>query len=181
MLPGVALGAEQPEPGIMRQPPRSPDERLIDGPLLARVYLFLGPLEAFGSLFAFFWILRSGGWIYGQPLDSQSVLYRQATTACLIAIIIMQTANVFLCRSEIRPALAFGLKSNRLILTGILLGIVLLLLITYTGLGNRLFGTAPVTLEVWLLCLPMALALLCLEEFRKVVAKTIRALSPRQS
>ena len=45
-IPASAVGAEKPEPGTMQKPPRSRKERLIDWPLLARAYLFLGLLEA---------------------------------------------------------------------------------------------------------------------------------------
>jgi hypothetical protein len=84
----------------MQQPPRSRRERLIDGPLFVRSYLFLGPPEAAAAVAAFFLVLGSGGWVYGQLLPPDDLLYVQAATACLSAIVVMQTANVFPCRSE---------------------------------------------------------------------------------
>ena len=54
MLPALALGAEPPDPGLMRQPPRPPHERLLSWSLLARAYLWLGMLEAGVALGAFF-------------------------------------------------------------------------------------------------------------------------------
>jgi magnesium-transporting ATPase (P-type) len=167
MLPAVALGAEKPEPAAMKQPPRSPKERLIDGPLLARSYLFLGPLEAVAALAAFFFVLGGGGWGYGQRLPASDPLYRQATTACLTAIIVMQVANVFLCRSEHASAFSFGLFSNRLIAAGTAAELALIMLIDYTPLGNRLFGTAPLVGGVWLFTIPFAAGMLVLEELRK--------------
>ncbi len=44
ILPGLALGAEPPEPGIMDRPPRSRRDRLIDWPL-ARRFTYLGLLN----------------------------------------------------------------------------------------------------------------------------------------
>jgi sodium/potassium-transporting ATPase subunit alpha len=41
MLPALGLGAEKPAPDIMKAPPRSRADRLLDWPLLARAYLFL--------------------------------------------------------------------------------------------------------------------------------------------
>ena len=141
MLPAVALGAEKPEPEAMHRPPRAMNERLVDWRLLTRAYLFLGHLEAMAAMAAFFLVLASGGWVYGQFLAPNDPLYLQATTACLSAIIVMQVANVFLCRSERASVFAFGLFSNRLIWAGILGELVIILLIDYTPLGNRLFGT----------------------------------------
>lgn len=167
MLPALGLGAEKPEPGVMHKPPRVRSERLLNWPLLLRSYLFLGLLEAAAAMAAFFFVLNAGGWLYGELLRPGDLLYLQATTACLSAIIVMQVANVFLCRSERGSAFSFGFFSNRLILAGIAAEIALILLIDYTPIGNRLFATAPIAAEVWLLCIPFALGMVALEEFRK--------------
>jgi sodium/potassium-transporting ATPase subunit alpha len=171
MLPAVALGAEKPEPTAMKQPPRSPKERLIDWSLLLRSYLFLGLLEAMAALAAFFLVLGSGGWVYGQILPPSDPLYRQATTACLSAIIVMQVVNVFLCRSARMSAFSFSLFSNRLIGMGIVAEVVLILLIDYTTLGNHIFGTIPLAGSVWLFTIPFALGMLALEELRKCLVR----------
>jgi magnesium-transporting ATPase (P-type) len=167
MVPALALGAERPEPGVMRRPPRLPDERLWDWPLIARAYLFLGVMEATAAMAAFFFVLRSGGWRYGEALAWQDPLYLEATTACLSAIIVMQVVNLFLCRSERESAFSVRLLTNRLIAWGIGAEVALILWIDYARWGNRLFGTAPLDLEVWLYLLPFAAGMLALEEFRK--------------
>jgi calcium-translocating P-type ATPase len=171
MLPALALGAEKPEPGTMQKPPRSPGERLVDWSLLARSYLFLGLLEAGAAMAAFFFVLTESRWMYGQPVAPNDPLYLQATTACLSAIIVMQLANVFLCRSESASAFSFGLFSNRLIWAGIVTELVLILLIDYTRMGNRLFGTASIAGAVWLFAIPFAVGMLALEELRKWLVK----------
>jgi magnesium-transporting ATPase (P-type) len=116
---------------------------------------------------AFFFVLDGSGWSYGEVLAPTDPVYLQATTACLVAIVVMQVANVFLCRSPRLSIFALGPFSNRLILGGILVEIAIILLIVYTDLGNSLFGTAPVTSEVWLSAIPFALAMLAMEEARK--------------
>ena len=83
MLPALALGSEKPTPGIMKQPPRKRGERLLNFSLMARAYLFLGPLEAVACMFGFFWVLYAGGWTWGTMLPASDLLYREATTACL--------------------------------------------------------------------------------------------------
>ena len=167
MLPALALGAEQPAPGGMTQPPRPRSERLLSWPLLARAYLFLGVLEAAAAMAAFFFVLDSGGWRYGETLAATAPLYLAATAACFGAIVAMQVVNVFLCRHASRSAFSFGFFSNPLILWGIAFELGLAAAIIYTPLGNQVFGTAPLDAAVWLLLLPFALALLALEEARK--------------
>ncbi len=171
MLPALALGAEPPEPGTMRHPPRPRHERLLNWPLLVRAYGWLGMLEAAAAMAAFFFVLRTAGWHYGETLAPTDPLYLQATTACLSAIIVMQVANLFLCRSERESGFGRRPFANRLILLGLAAEIALILAIDYTSPGNRLFGTAPIPIEVWLFVVPFAAVMLALEELRKRLAR----------
>ena len=179
ILPALALGAEKPDPAVMQRPPRPRKERLLNWPLLARAYLFLGVLESVAALAAFFFVLGSGGWSYGEALGRTEPLYLQATTACLMAIVVSQVVNVFLCRHPRRPAFAFRVTSNKLILWGVAAELVLLLAIVYTPPGNALFGTAPLTAAAWLFVLPFALGMLALEELRKAVVRRAGERRPR--
>ena len=69
---------------------------------------------------AFFFVLYRAGWTYGQDVPTQSLLYRQATTACLSGIILMQIVNVFLCRSATRSVFSVGPFGNLLIIAGVI-------------------------------------------------------------
>jgi magnesium-transporting ATPase (P-type) len=171
MLPALALGAESPDPRAMQVPPRGRNERLLDWPLFARAYLFLGVMEAVAAMAAFFFVLDRGGWRYGEMLGRADPLYLQATTACLAAIVVTQVVNVFLCRHPRESAFAFGPAGNRLILWGIAVELALILLIAYTPFGNTIFGTAYIGPEVWLFTLPFAAAMLVLEEARKLFVR----------
>jgi calcium-translocating P-type ATPase len=177
MLPALALAAERPEAEVMARPPRRRTERLLSWPLLARAYLFLGPMQALAALAAFFFVLAGSGWSYGELLGSTDPLYLRATTACLVAIVVMQIANVFVCRSPSLSILTLGPFSNRLILVGILAEVAIILLIVYTPLGNALFGTAPLPAELWLLPVPFAFGMLAFEEGRKWLVRRGRAIT----
>ena len=167
MLPALALGAEKPDPDVMNRPPRARNERLLSWGLIARAYLFLGALEAAAAMAVFFFVLDAAGWHYGDLPGRTDPLYLQATTSCLAAIVVMQMANVFLCRHPKQSAFAFGLISNPLILLGLASELALMLFIAYTPAGNWLFGTAPVGIEVWLLAAGFAALMWTLEEARK--------------
>ncbi|MBI5772485.1 MAG: cation-transporting P-type ATPase [Verrucomicrobia bacterium] len=167
MMPALALGAEKPAPGVMQQPPRARTERLLNGALLMRAYLWLGLLQAAAAMAAFFFILLANGWSYGEMLAPRDPLYLQATTACLCAIVAMQVANLFICRSRRESAFRLELFSNPLLLWALLVEITLILAITYTPWGNLAFGTAPIPATVWWLAAACAVVMLLLEEFRK--------------
>jgi len=171
MLPALALGAEKPTPGVMKKPPRKLGEKLLDMPVITRAYLFLGPIEAIACMFGFFWVLNNGGWIWGVMLHPNDMLYLQATTACFTAIIITQTANVFACRSSKESVFSIGIFSNRLIFYGIMAELLLQMFIVYHPFGNRIFGTAPLGPDVWLILIPFSILLLAAEELRKVYVR----------
>lgn len=171
MLPALALGAEKPMPDTMKRPPRKMKERLLNVRLLMRAYLFLGPIEAAACMFGFFYVLYHGGWIWGSTLPPRHILYLQATTACLTAIVIVQIGNVFACRSERESVMQGGFFTNRLIFGAIFVEIFLQVLIVYHSFGNRVFGTAPLGLDVWLVLTPFSVFLLCVEELRKAVSR----------
>ncbi|WP_354601597.1 cation-translocating P-type ATPase [Uliginosibacterium flavum] len=171
MLPALALGAEVPHAGVMSRPPRPRGERLLSWPLLARAYLFLGPLEALGAMAAFFFVLQGAGWHYGETLAPSAPVYLQATTACLVAIVLAQMVNVFVCRHPQLAVWRFPLFGNRLLLGGLAAELGLLLVIVYTPLGNALFGTAPLAAAVWCYALPFALLLGVMEEARKALIR----------
>jgi sodium/potassium-transporting ATPase subunit alpha len=170
MVPALALGAEQPHPGVMEVPPRSRTERLLNLPLLLRVYAFLGLIEAGIAMAAFFWFLRAQGWTWGAPLDWSDPLYRQATTITFAAIVIAQVANVFACRSERVSIFRLGFLSNPLIFWGIAVELILLALIVYTPLGNLVLGTVPLPLWAWPPLILGAAGLLFADEIRKMIA-----------
>lgn len=171
IVPALGLGAEPPHPETMRQPPRRRTQRVLDWPLLARSYLFLGLWEALAGMAAFFFVLTRGGWEYGQLLSLHAPLYLQATTACLAAIIVMQMANVFLCRSEDASLFTASFFSNGLIWCGILTEMAILGFIAYTPWGNQLFETAPLDGMVWLFLIPFLAGMVGLEELRKYVVR----------
>jgi calcium-translocating P-type ATPase len=171
MVPALGLGAEPPDSGVMQRPPRDRRDRLLTPGLLVRAYAFLGVLEGFAAMAAFFFVLYGAGWKWGVALSTTDMLYRQATTACLTAIVLMQVVNVHLCRSRRRSILSRALFENRLIAAGIVIELGLILLIDYTGPGQSLFGTAAMGYGVWAFVLPFAVTMLLLEEARKAVVR----------
>lgn len=178
MLPALALGAEPPNPEVMNRPPRPRTERLLSWPLLGRAYLFLGPLEAAIAMALFFVVLSGHGWHFGQMPGAGDPIYLQATTACLLGIVLAQVANLFVCRHPRLPAWHFPLFGNRLLLAGVVTELLLLLAIVYTPPGNALFGTAPLPADIWLLGGMLALGLAASEEIRKFIARRQAPIRP---
>ncbi|HEX9156142.1 MAG TPA: cation-transporting P-type ATPase, partial [Nitrospira sp.] len=170
MIPALGLGTERPLAGVMDIPPRPRTERLLNRPLLLRSYLFLGGIEAIVAMGGFFLYLFANGWTWGTPLSWSSPLYKEATTVTFAGIVLAQVANVFACRSHRVPAYRLGWFSNPLILWGIATELSILVLITYTPMGHKIFGTSPLPFWIFGPVALGALVLLFAEEGRKIIA-----------
>lgn len=191
MVPALALGAEPPEPGVMKQPPRSKKKPLLNAPLLLRAYGFLGVIEAIVAMLAFFVVW----WSYGYSLtDLQSItpdilthsvdasttaMYQQATTLTLVAIVASQLGNLFACRSEYSSMFHRRWFKNRLIGLGIVVEWSLILAIIYLAPLAHIFNTQPLTDWQWLVVLVVCPPfVLIAEEWRK---RIVRARAARRS
>ncbi len=175
ILPALALGAERPDPELMQRQPRARGERLLSWSLLCRAYLFLGAIEAAVSLMIYFAVLRAGGWTWGMPLAPAAPLYREATTACLAAIVLLQAANLWVCRHPREPFWRLAPRGNRLLLAGMCAELALIAAIVYWPPLQTAFGTAALPAWVWLAALPGPLVLLLLEESRKAWMRASRS------
>jgi calcium-translocating P-type ATPase len=172
LLPALALGTEKPDPAVMERPPRPRTEGLFDHRLLLRAYLYLGVMVSAASLIGYYFVFTMGGWRYGQSPPASDMAYKAATTACLMGIMCMQIVNSSICRSEQKSVFALGLFSNKLLNIGIAVQILLMMLLTYTDVGNRVFGTAPLPWQFWLMMLPMMIGMLFVEELRKWILRS---------
>jgi magnesium-transporting ATPase (P-type) len=169
LLPALALGAETPEPDVMRRPPRSHRERLLNLPTLLRAYGWLGMIEAALSLSGYFFAYWLAGWRLGASLAEVGLIYTTATTMSLAGIVACQIGNAFACRSDHQASWRLGFASNRLLLIGVAVEITLLLLLIYAPPLQSVFGLAPLGIEHWLLLAAFGPLLLVCEEGRKAV------------
>jgi sodium/potassium-transporting ATPase subunit alpha len=177
-IPALALGVEPPEASVMKKPPRPAHKGLIDKSVLFRGYVFLGMISTVGVLFAYLSVLHGGGWHWGTDLSIDDPLVHKAATATFLGIVMMQVGNVFACRTRTESAFRTGLFSNRMILLGIATELLLSLFIIYHPWGNRIFSSAPVGLDTWLILLPFMLLLFFAEEARKFYLRRTGRITP---
>jgi magnesium-transporting ATPase (P-type) len=173
LLPALALGAESPEPDVMRRPPRSRRERLLNLPTLLRAYGWLGMIEAALSLGGFFFAYWLVGWRPGEPMAGSGLVYATATTMTLAGIVACQVGNAFACRSYHQASWRLGFASNRLLFIGIVVEVTLLLLLIYAPPLQSVFGLAPLGIEHWVLLVAFGPLLYVCEEGRKAVWRRV--------
>ena len=180
VAPALALGTENPEPGLMNRPPRSSTARLFDWDLVKR-FLFIGIIQGAGATFGFMFVLVHGGWQWGAMLPKIDPLYRHAITVTQAAIVISQVFNGFAVRTERVSVFQIGLFSNRWLIMAEALGVGIISCISYLSPLQHLFGTAPLTLTDWGMLTAFGAVLFVAEELRKLVARRMAIKSSDRS
>lgn len=181
LLPALALGAEKPEPRVMQRPPRAKTARLLDRGVLGRAFAFLGPIEATASLM----LLPIGAALFfGWPQSPLPSGTGKATLSTMVfaAIVLMQMANAFACRSNPASLHSIGPLSNPLLVAAVAVEALALLLFVYLPPLQGALGHQPLELGQWLPVAITPLVLLGAEEIRKAIVRRrarIRA-TPRQ-
>lgn len=171
LLPALRLGKETPEDDVMKLSPRPRNERLLSPGLLVMSYGLYGMIQAAAGFYSYFAVLYSGGWRWGEALSPADPLYMKAVTAFFASIVVCQIANVMICRTRRESIFRKGLLSNRLVLFGILAELMLLWIIVYNPVAQRVFGTFPLTASELSLALPFAALILFGDEARKLLLR----------
>jgi Ca2+-transporting ATPase len=139
--PALALTMDPPEDDVMQRPPRDPKEGILYGRIASILVTFVTQFLGTGLIFFLAY------YVWGRDLgEAQAMAFVQATLQELVI--------VWNCRSETKGAFKLSFTSNKFLLGAVLLSAILTVIIPYT----RLFGTAPLNLEDWLLVLPFSLS-----------------------
>jgi P-type Ca2+ transporter type 2C len=160
--PALAMGVDPPVDDLMARKPRHIDERLIDGRMWSSV-IQTGLVIAVVALLTMD-IYLPGGLIAG------SGDLTTARTAGFTVLVFTSLYTCFTSRSDTTSALV-GLFSNPWLWGAVTLSLVLQVAVVHLPFLNIAFGTAPLTLDQWLVCAAMASAVLFYSEVRKLVGR----------
>jgi calcium-translocating P-type ATPase len=177
IIPALALGAEPPDPGMMKKPPRGRMEHIITARMLARAYLFLGAIQSLAAMSAFYFLFWTNGY-WGQFLDlpASGQIYQAATSMTLAAIVTTQIGNLFAQRTEELSLGRAGLSANPLIWAGIAAELVMVSVIIYIPQLQWAFQTAAFPLINWLFLFAWTPSLLLADHLRKSWLQRLRPL-----
>jgi Ca2+-transporting ATPase len=159
----IALGFDQPSPGLMERKPRP-----LLQPVLSRVQwlriVFLALIMAAGTL-----LMEA---------------YFGATEAVLVATLGATTFSLFhifaglSCRSETQTAFSRDLLADRRQVGLYGLSVLLTILATELGFLQRVLGTQSLDGQQWLLCVVVAASVLVADEVIKLVLRLRRGRAP---
>lgn len=145
VLLGLMLAFEPGEKDVMNDPPRKPESPILSGILIGRILLVSFFMLA--AVFAVFNWQKTNGY----PLEV-------ARTVAVNLFVMIELTYLFNCRSLTRSMFKIGIFSNPWVLVGSGLMIVLQLFFTYAPFMNKVFHSAPIGVNDWLLIAVIAVA-----------------------
>jgi Ca2+-transporting ATPase len=152
----VPLGVEPGHADVLKQPPRDPNEFILNRALLLRMAM-LTPLMAAGTLGLFWYELQARGLEY-------------ARTVGFTTMAAFQWFQAFNARSHRQSVFSIGLFSNRWVLAGVATAVLLQVAVVHTPVGHLLFRTVSLAWLDWLYIVLVSSTIWVADELRKRLA-----------
>lgn len=158
-FPALALGVEKGEEDIMDQPPRDPDEPILDKHSAILIGLQSVAITI-ATLGAYFYGLKH----YGADING-------ARTVAFATLILSELLRSYSVRSTKHTVFHIGIFSNKKLVIGTAISTILMLIVIYIPGLNDLFYTVPLGLKEWSVILPLSFLPFIVGELRKVFFK----------
>lgn len=127
-FPALALGMENKEPDIMQKPPRKPDEPIIDRRMRWQI-----AIQSF-----FMTVAVIGVFVYALKTTAD---VEKARTFAFTTLILSELLRAYTSRSETHSVFEIGFFSNRFMVLGTSLSLILLLAVIYVPVLRTIFDT----------------------------------------
>jgi hypothetical protein len=150
----VPLGLEPKHFTVLNQPPRPPEEGILDRPTLRRIVL-LAPIMAAGTLGVFWYELERGGLAYAQ-------------TMAFTTLAAFQWFQAMNARTRYQSFFTIGPFTNKWLTLGIAVAVLLQLGTVYLESLRTVFGTVALTLSDWGFAILVASSIFVADEILKL-------------
>ena len=141
--PALALGMEKGDPDIMVQPPRPPDEPVINRSM--RIHIGIQTVAIAGVTLAAYWM----------GIQLFPGIPEEAKTMAFATLSFSELLRAFTARSEHYPLHKIGLFSNKWMLYAVTSSMLLLLAVIYIPFLQPIFNTVPLGWAEWQIVLPL--------------------------
>ena len=158
-FPALALAVDSKSPDLMKQPPRRPDARLLDG----------GTLLAIGAQGVMLCAIALGAFAYSLYGLHQEV--EQARTVAFTVMVVAQLVHAFNCRSERLSLFQVGLWTNRPLLLAFSLSLGIQVAVLTVPAAAPVFKIAPLPIEDWVMMGAMGFLPFFLMELMKALRR----------
>jgi len=197
MVPAISMAYEGPESDIMKRQPRNPfTDKLVNERLISMAYGQIGMIQASAGFFVYFVILAENGFrpmdLFGirKQWDSQAIndledsygqewTYRDRKileytchTAFFVSIVIVQWADLIICKTRMNSVFQQGMK-NYFLNFGLVFETALAAFLCYCPGMDKGLRMYPLNWNWWLPALPFSLLIFCYDETRKYILRSL--------
>jgi magnesium-transporting ATPase (P-type) len=152
----VALAFEKREAGLLKRPPRRPDEPIFDR-LMIRQTAVSGAYAGAVAYVFFSWALAQG-W---SEFEARNML--------LFLMVLFENVHVFNCRSETRSAFQLPFSNNWPLMAAVISAQAGHIGAAFVPGLREVLQVEPITFKMWLLLVPIAASVLVIMEIDKAL------------
>uniref|UniRef100_A0A2I9LP96 Sodium/potassium-transporting ATPase subunit alpha n=1 Tax=Centruroides hentzi TaxID=88313 RepID=A0A2I9LP96_9SCOR len=195
LVPAISLAYEQAESDIMKRQPRDPvKDKLVNERLISMSYGQIGMMQAAAGFFAYFVIMGENGFWPSRLLglrkewDSKAIndlpdSYNQewtfkdrktleytCHTAFFVSIVIVQWADLIICKTRRNSVFHQGMK-NHILNFGLVFETVLAAFLSYCPGMDKGLRMYPLKFVWWLPAIPFSLLIWVYDEVRRFILR----------
>ncbi|XP_005400254.1 PREDICTED: sodium/potassium-transporting ATPase subunit alpha-4 isoform X2 [Chinchilla lanigera] len=195
MIPAISLAYETPESDIMQRHPRNPKtDNLVNHRLIGMAYGQIGMIQAVAGFFTYFVVMAENGFkpldllgirlnwdnhflnnledSYGQQwtYEQRKVVEFTCQTAFFVSIVVVQWADLLICKTRRNSFFTQGMK-NKILIFGLLEETLLAIFLSYTPGMDIALRMYPLRVTWWFCALPYSIVIFCYDEVRKLTIR----------
>ncbi|CAL1298041.1 unnamed protein product [Larinioides sclopetarius] len=195
LVPAISLAYEHPESDIMKRQPRDPSkDKLVNERLISIAYGQIGMIQGAAGFFSYFVILSENGFLPGRLLglrkewDSKAVndltdSYNQewtyhdrkileytCHTAFFVTIVIVQWADLIICKTRRNSVLHQGMK-NHVLNFGLVFETALAAFLSYCPGMDKGLRMYPLKINWWFPAIPFSFLIFVYDEARRFILR----------
>jgi len=197
MVPAISMAYEQAESDIMKRQPRNPfTDKLVNERLISMAYGQIGMIQASAGFFVYFVIMAENGFwpgrlfgirrswdssavndledSYGQEWTyaDRKILEYTCHTAFFVSIVIVQWADLIICKTRKNSVFQQGMK-NMFLNFGLVFETCLAAFLSYCPGMDKGLRMYPLYFNWWLPALPFSVLIFCYDETRKYLLRRL--------
>ncbi|XP_048214150.1 sodium/potassium-transporting ATPase subunit alpha-4 [Perognathus longimembris pacificus] len=195
MVPAISLAYESAESDIMKRRPRNPKvDNLVNNRLIGMAYGQIGMIQALAGFFTYFVILAENGFMpfdlpgirldwdnrflndledsYGQQwtYEQRKVVEFTCHTAFFVSIVVVQWADLIICKTRRNSVFQQGMK-NKILIFGILEETFLAAFLSYTPGMSVALRMYPLKINWWFCAVPYSILIFLYDETRRLIIR----------
>ncbi|MEM2969956.1 MAG: HAD-IC family P-type ATPase, partial [Candidatus Bathyarchaeia archaeon] len=156
----VTLAMEPKEEDVMDQPPRKPDEKIINRDIMLNT-LYVGIFMAIGTL-----------WVFTKEWNNGDLI--RAQTLGFTTMAMFQVFNALNCRSRTKSVFKIGFFTNKYLFAAIIASVSLQIMATILPFFQVALRTVPLSSWDWLTITLVSSSVFIADEVRKFVRSKVK-------